>query len=797
LKFSSIKNYFDQIKQKSSSFLYKLRYDEKYSRKFKRRLWVVVFLSPLIIVFMWLVLYLTILSGLFGKLPGKKQLGEIENQTSTEIYAHGGELLGKYFIYDRTHVTLDQISPHVVNSLIATEDVRFYQHRGVDYHSMGRVLVRTLIMRQSSSGGGSTISQQLAKNLYPRERNNTFYLPVSKIKEMIIARRLEKVYGKDDLLLFYLNTVPFGENVFGISAASFRFFNKNPKDLNIEEAALLIGMLKATTFFNPRHHPERALQRRNTVIGQLKKYGHIDEPAADSLLQIPLKLNYSPLSHNQGPAPYFREMARLECDRIITEYNEKNGTSYNLYTDGLKVYTTIDYSLQVIAERALRKQMTALQKVMDAHYRNASIERVKPLMTALMQSSPRYKALHNQKIPNEQIEEIFNEKIHLELFSWDKPVLKDTSPLDSIFQSQKILHSSLVSIDPLNGFIKAWIGGNDYRYFQFDNVLARRQAGSAFKPFLYATAIEKGIDPCEFVSNEIRVYEDYDDWAPTNADGEHDGFYSMKGALAYSSNTVSAWYITQTGISDVVETVKKAGITSNIPQVPSLALGTAEVSLLEMTTAYAVFINNGYTISPQWLLKIEDKNGKVLYEYKNNFEPQKVISEETALMVSDMLQAVVQTGTGASLTGRFGITSQIAGKTGTTQNNADTWFVGFSPRLITGVWTGIENPAFARLYRTPLGSGASAVPLWGEFAVQTSRQAGTRKYFEGQFAEIPDSLAAIMDCALYLDELPVESWFEQLFRSPEERRERGVRRPRERERETRFRRFLRDLFQQD
>jgi penicillin-binding protein 1A len=314
---------------------------------------------------------------------------------------------------------------------------------------------------------------------------------------------------------------------------------------------------------------------------------------------------------------------------------------------------------------------------------------------------------------------------------------------------------------------------------------------------LYATVLEMGIDPCEFVSNEIRVYEDYDDWSPTNANGEHEGYYSMKGALAQSSNTVSAHYIMQTGVDPVISTARRAGITNNLPAVPSLALGTADLSLFELTAAYSIFINEGKYIEPTWLLKIEDANGRVIYEQETKNSDQSAINEHTALMVRDMLEQVVKSGTAHSLVSRFGISSEIAGKTGTTQNNADTWFIGFSPNLITGVWTGIENPAFARIYRTPLGSGASAVSLWGEYAVQASRSGTTRKYFAGNFTQLPDSLALKMDCPQYLDQLPGESWFERLFGTPDDSRERTIRRGEQPPRESRLRRFLREVFQQD
>ncbi len=740
--------------------------------------------------------FISVWMGLWGKLPAKSELASIENYVSSEVFAQDGELLGRYFIYDRTQVSLDQISENVINTLIATEDVRFYRHRGIDYRSLGRVMFRTILRRQSSAGGGSTISQQLAKNLYPRENNGIFSLPVSKFREFIIAHRLERIYSKDDILLMYLNTVPFGDNVFGIRAASLRFFNKNPYDLNIEEAAVLVGMLKATSYYNPRRFPERATQRRNTVIGQLSRYEYINKNSADSLMAIPLKLDFSPMSHSQGPAPYFRERVRQDVTRILRDYNREHNTTWNLYTDGLKIYTTIDYNLQQLAEESVRKQMAIQQRVMDTYYRQAVRSSSNQLMRELMMASDRYKSLENKKLSMKEIEEIFRKEIPMEVFSWNGAQNVTISPLDSIFRMQQVQHSGLVSIDPENGYIKAWVGGNDFRFFQYDHVLAQRQAGSTFKPFVYATALEMGIDPCEYVSNELTVYSDYDDWAPQNVSGSYEGYYSMMGALAHSINTISAWYISQTGVLPVMENARQAGILSRLPAVPSLALGTANVSLLEMTTAYATFMEGGPTLMPVWILRIEDNNGNELFSQEPQVSNIRAWDESAALLTREMLRAAVDSGTAGRLRGQYGLRGDVAGKTGTTQNNADTWFIGFTPGLVTGVWTGIENPAFAQIYGAPMGSSASAVPLWGEYHNSIQRNAATRKYASGNFTPLSDSLALMLNCTMFLEELPSDSWWESIFGSPQEREHRRRDR-RDRDRPSRFRRFLESIFPSD
>lgn len=741
-----------------------------------------------------LIFFLSVWMGLWGRIPGKSELASVENHVSSEVYADGGELLGKYFIFDRSQVSLDQISDNVINSLIATEDARFYRHRGIDYRSLGRVFFKTLLQGESSAGGGSTISQQLAKNLYSRQNKGIFSLPVSKFREFIIAHRLERIYSKEEILTLYLNTVPLGENVFGISAASLRFFNKNPYDLNLEEAALLVGMLKATSYYNPRRFPERAILRRNIVIGQLQRYEYITAVQADSLKQLPLILNYNPMTHNQGPAPYFREKIRMEVMRILEDHNSLHQTDYNLYTDGLKIYTTIDYNMQLLAEQSVKKQLAAQQKIMDAYYSRATAQKAGSLMQTLIRNSDRYKSLQKAGISAKEIEDFFSKELLMELFSWDGLKELTTTPADSVFRSQQIMHTGLVSVDAQNGYIRAWVGGIDFRYFQYDHVVSPRQVGSTFKPFVYATALQMGIDPCEYVSSEIKVYEAYDDWSPENSTGDHEGYYSMLGALARSVNTVSAHYISQTGVLPVIENARKAGIRSPLPPVPSLALGTADISLLEMTLAYAPFLKNGRTLEPTWLLHIEDKNGNLIWKDERKRTSIQAWEENTALLTRAMLGAVADSGTAGSLRYRYGLQGGIAGKTGTTQNNADTWFVGFSPQLITGVWTGLENPSFAAIYGSPLGSGGSAVPLWGEYMREVQRNSQTRKYAQGSFTPLPDSLALRINCAMFLEELPPENWWENLFGTPDEKEDRERERRKKEDRPSRLRKFFENIF---
>jgi penicillin-binding protein 1A len=752
------------------------------------------------VVLLWIGMHLTVWLGMWGPLPTVEELAGIENHNSSEIYASGGEMLGKFYIYDRSSIGLQEIAPEVVHALIATEDVRFYQHRGTDLRSMARVVVKNLLMGDRSAGGGSTINRQLSKNLFPRERKGLFGLVVEKIREGIIARRLERAYTKDEILVLYLNTVPFGDNVFGIAAASQRFFNKHPRHLNTEEAAVLIGMLKATSSFNPRINPDRALLRRNVVLQQMRKYEYLEPAIADSLLGLPLQLDYSPMTHIHGPAPYFREMLRVNLVRWLNEFNEEHETSYNLYTDGLKIFTTIDFDLQLMAEQAIREEMTRLQQVVDRHYRNVQASRVQALVNREMQRSPRYFSLQNTGMQEAEILKNFETPVAMRFFSWEDEETQELSPLDSILKAQTLLHAGLVSLEPSTGHIRAWVGGNNFRFFQFDQVLSPRQAGSAFKPFVYAAALEAGVDPCEFISNESFVLEAFDDWSPANIDDNYEGYYSMKGAMTHSINTVSTHYLLRAGLEPVIRLARDAGINATLPAVPSLGLGSGEVNMLEMAVAYSIFPNNGVPVNPQYLTRIEDARGNILFEAPRQVSRDPVISESTALLMTDILRSVVNQGTAASLRSAYSLPYDMAGKTGTTQNNADGWFVGYTHGLVTAVWTGLDQPLFARTYPLPFGASRTALPVWGSYMAKAGRNPNTRAMINGPMPTLTEDLAALLRCPLYLEVLEQPSWLERLFGAPPQEREprevspRREPRQREPERRSRLRRWLEEIF---
>ncbi len=665
-------------------------------------------------------------AGLFGKLPTEDALRNIDNYAATEVYSADSVLLGRYYIQERTISDYDEISPNVINALVATEDVRFFEHEGVDYRSMFRVVFKTILMGDNSAGGGSTITQQLAKNLFPRKNTARWYMPVVKVREAIIAKRIENVHSKESILTHYLNTVPFGDNVFGIEMASRRFFNKSARRLNVQEAAVLVGMLKANYTYNPRRNPERSLERRNVVITQMQKYGYLKENQRDSLQQLPLELNYYKITHSTGLATYFREFLRPQLETWCAENTKPDGSPYNLYTDGLKIYTTIHSSMQKYAENAMESHMKELQKVFDQHWNKQPWRDNPSLLTNAVKRSPRYKSLVASGMSQGEAMKAMEKKEKMKVFSWeDGDQLVEMSPLDSVKHYINILQTGVLAMDPNKGDILAWVGGIDHEYFKYDHVHkdTRRQVGSTFKPFVYAAALEAGMDPCDYISGSRVEYTNLKNWSPGNADpSEYDKKYSFAGALSHSVNTVSVKVLERVGIESTIRLARNMGIDeSPLPEVPSIALGSADISLMEMVTAYAVFANGGRHIEPRYLTAICDENGNVLEEFEYYKKKEQVMSKETASIMMQLLKGVVEEGTGQRLRSVYGLNNELAGKTGTTQSNADGWFIGFNRRLVIGVWTGADDPGI-HFRTTRLGQGANmALPVFAKIFQQLNK----------------------------------------------------------------------------
>lgn len=699
------------------------------------------------------IFYAVIYTTIYFSIPSRSELKYVQNYTASEIYSEDGVLLGRYYLQDRTNVPYEKIAPHVIEALIATEDARFYKHKGVDTRGMIRVAVKSILLQNESSGGGSTISQQLAKNLFPRKQYWMFSLPLNKLREMMIARKIEDVFTKEDILTLYLNTVPFGDNAYGISSASSRFFNTTPDKLKVEEGAVLIGMLKATTAYNPKRNPERSETRRNVVLGQMNKYGYLSGTALDSLKKIPLAIRYNYKTHSEGLATYFREHLRLELVKWLEENKKEDGTSYNLYTDGLKIYTTINSKMQKHAEASVREHMSNLQKAFYMHWgKKYPWGNNKDVVEKAKKRSDRYLTMKEEGYSEEEINAVFKTKIKMNVFSYAGEKTKEMSPIDSIKYNLMFLHPGFLAMEPSTGYIKAWVGGIDYKYFKYDhvNINTKRQVGSTFKPIVYATALQKGLTPCEYLDNEKTIYEDYDNWSPRNADNSYGGKYSMQGGLINSVNTISANIIMRAGIDNVRGLAKQMGIQSPLDPVPSLALGTADISLYEMVTAYNVFANRGVYVEPKYLLRVEDNQGNVIKDFKKERIAYRVMSVDNADMIIKMLQSVVDRGTAGRLRYKYGLEGDIAGKTGTTQAHADGWFIGFTPKIVAGGWVGAEDRRI-HFRSIELGQGASmALPMWGMFMSRIYKDAKFKNYKNAKFVAPSEDAINLLACTDYI-----------------------------------------------
>jgi penicillin-binding protein 1A len=683
----------------------------------------------------------------YGSLPGKQALEKIEHAQATEIYTRYGTLMGRYYYENRNSISFDEIPAHIIHALVATEDARFYKHHGIDPRSLLRVFFKTILLGDEGSGGGSTITQQLAKNLYPRQGKGNIALLGSKIREMLIAWRLEDLYKKEKLIQLYLNTVPFGENTFGIKNASQLYFNKLPKKLTPEEGAVLVGMLKGTTRYNPHKHPEMARARRNVVLMQMARYGYLKPQEAEAMCKLPLATDYTPIDHNNGLAPYLREHLRPRLEKWCANHTKPNGEPYNLYSDGLKVYTTIDADLQRYAKTAVQKHLPWLQKQLDHEVKG--------------QPDPTHRSLirrNASRIPAYQDESIddprsrLHHKKKMEIFTWDGVKKVEMSPLDSIRHCLTLLHTGFVAMDPNNGNVLAWVGGIDHRFFKYDHVTSKRQVGSTFKPIVYANALKSGIGPCDYFPNDSIVYEQYEGWSPANADKAYGGVYSVKGALIHSINTVSVQVLMEGGIDSTIRLAGRMGLEGKFPRVPSLALGTMDNSVLNMAEAYSVFANRGVFRESGLLYQIRGPEGRKLETFRRDPPGKRILSRRVAEQITMMLQGVVDRGTARSLKKNFRFGGDIAGKTGTTQDQADGWFIGYNPNLVFAGWVGAEYPAI-HFNRQDFGQGAAAaLPIAGHFLHQLNQEHPGSRYLANFRYDAIDT--TYFQCRDYREEAP-------------------------------------------
>lgn len=665
---------------------------------------------------------------IFFDLPSVSELQNPKSNLATVVYSSDMKTLGKYYAENRVNVKYYELDTNLVEALIATEDARFKEHSGVDLKALGRAVFGALT-GSSSSGGASTLSQQLAKMMFPREKLTKFETVIRKLKEWVIAARLERNYTKDEILAMYLNKFDFLHLAVGVKSAAQIYFNRSQDSLEIQQAAMLIGMAKNPSLFDPIKRPDATKQRRNVVLNQMVKYGYLTEQKYDSLKNLPLGLVYRPEDHNDGPAPYFREYLRENFMRewCKNHINPETNKPYNIYKDGLRIFTTIDTRMQQYAEEAVAEHMTDLQKQFSKECKtkrnapfawNVNKEQIQNIMISSMKRSDRYRSLKNMGLSSEQILEEFKKPVEMTVYSLRGDIDTVMSPWDSIRYYKSFLHTGFVAIEPSSGYVKAWVGGVNHKHFKFDHVkVGRRQVGSTFKPFVYALAIQEGYSPCYQVPNVKTCIEipGQPAWCPENSDGAKGTgkMVTLRYALAGSINYVTAWVMKQFGPEAVIKLVRRLGITSPIESVPSIALGTPDISVFEMVAANATFANKGTHIEPTFVTRIEDKNGKVLEEFFPNSD--EVFSEERAYVMIQLMRGVVDYGTGARLRFRYGLKNEIAGKTGTTQNNADGWFMGLTPDLAAGCWTGGEDRSI-HFNSTNEGQGASmALPIWAKF----------------------------------------------------------------------------------
>lgn len=701
-------------------------------------------------------------SGFFGKLPATEQLREIHHPIASEVYSADSVLLGRYYVQDRTPVAAADVPENLKHALVATEDVRFYEHSGIDFKSLLRVLIKTVFLQHEASGGGSTITQQLAKNLFPRTHYALLSLPINKVREMLIARRLESLYTKDEILVLYLNTIPFADNTYGVKSAADRFFSTLVKDLTTPEAAMLVGMLKATHNYNPRLFPERAIARRNLVIAQMAKYGFISAEAKEQFQAAPLALNYNNVTQQGGIAAYFRAYLRNELLAWCREHRKADGSPYNLYTDGLKIYTTLDSRLQAYAEGAMEEQMKALQEKFSAQLNKRTLDMI---AMQKMHQLPQYKALKQSGMPGDEIIRTLKKPAKTRIYTWDGIKEVEMSLYDSLRHHMQFLQAGMLAMEPGTGNIRVWVGGIDHRFFQYDHVRpeTKRQVGSTLKPILYAAALEEGISPCSYISARKTEYTNVEDWTPENTDEEtYVRKYSMEGGLAGSVNTVSVKLLEKTGIGDAIAVARRMGITSELPAVPSLALGTASISVMEMVGAYGALANEGVYTAPRHLVAIADRHGVILERADAREAGERAISPKSAAMMLQMLKSVVSQGTGSALRARYGIQNDIAGKTGTTQHNVDGWFMAITPKLVIGTWVGADDPRL-HFNSTRIGQGAAtALPMTAFFLKKVNADKNLRDIANARFAPLSAELKEELDCKTYKSDLNL---FERIFKT--------------------------------
>lgn len=692
--------------------------------------------------------YLSIYWGWWGKIPSSSELQDLQQNEATEVFSSEGKLIGKYYIFDRQPVLYDELPQHLIDALIATEDVRFYEHSGIDNRSLLRVFFKTILMGDESSGGGSTITLQLAKNLFGRKDYGHLSIVINKLREAVIAQRLEDIYSKEEIIGLYFNTVPFSDNTYGIESAAMKFFSTPAKDLELEEAATLVGSLKANHYYNPRLFPERSLERRNVVLSQMNKYGYLPSEEYVKYRSKPLDLDYQYFSNNEGIAPYFRSQLKKEVEKILDTLQNENGEPYNLYRDGLQLHTTIDYEMQELAEEAMEEHMSSLQKQFEKAYGKRAPWLRDDLLQEALEESEQYKNLSAAGWSREKIMDSLHRETDMELFDWGQKKLTQASIADSLQHYMKFLNMGMINMEPSTGAVKSWVGGINHKYFKYDHVAqSRRQIGSTFKPVVYTAAVEAGIDPCTYYSIREVTYEG--GWTPSNSGREEEDpymNYSMAYALANSINTIAVKVLFDVGLGNVLTQAKKMMFPEDLPAYPSIALGTAEMSASELSSSFSSYLNKGKAAKPYYLTKIEDKHGNIIAEFKPEVAAQPAFSNTTAQIMIEMMKGTVNNGTAARLRYKYQLPNDIAGKTGTTQNNRDGWFVGITPNLVSVTWAGTDDARIG-FPSTHIGQGAnSALPAFALLMQKMNADPQFKEITEAKFPAPSPTVQMMLAC---------------------------------------------------
>jgi len=689
-----------------------------------------------------MLLFIAVYSGKFGTLPDKEALKAVNNEEASLVISSDSIIIGKYFAENRTNITDNEIPDHLKKALIATEDKRFFTHSGYDLQSYFRVFFKSILWGESKGGGGSTLTQQLIKNLYGRRNYSILSMPVNKIREIIIAGRMEKVYNKEELLLLYLNSVPFGEDVYGVEAASHRYFNKPARKLKVEESAVLVGLLKANTYFNPRLNPRNSLDRRNMVLTLMEKEKYLTKTELDSLRRIPLNLNYEN-ENTEAPAGYFVYQVKKKTQEILESIKSKTGREYDLKKDGLKIYTTLNMQIQQIATEGIHKHLYAMQKLLDNELLNHN----------------KKKQWYSKQFKLSGADH--SVKKNIEVFDWKGIVTKKMNKTDSLWYYYKMLNASVLITNPTDGAVITWIGGNDFKRLPFDMVMSHRQIASTFKPFLYATALENNISPCTYLKNVQKVYPEYDNWEPQNFDhtSTKDSTVAFWYALAHSMNLPTLDLYFETGREKLINTCDRLHFPSIHDDSPSIALGTLDLSLYEVVRAYGAFANEGEMTEPVMINKITDAKGNVLYKRKDA-KTEKVFSEETTEMITAILQKAINQGTGTRIRNQYAIRANLAGKTGTAQDYTNAWFIAYTPNLVVGTWVGATSPEIH--FYSGNGSGSTlALPIVGNVLRAIENNARWRKKYLTPFT-IPESVTNDINCNPY-KETGIKGFFNRLF----------------------------------